>query len=88
MEQSYLKDDFLIPHRIELKFKSINMRKIFVSILFITTSISFAQSAIATTEDGKRVLLRDNNTWYYESKAVVSENDCILESNYVEPKSE
>jgi hypothetical protein len=70
------------------------MKKIFISILFITSSISFAQSAMATTEDGKRVLLRDNNTWEYidssPSKTVktTASNRCNLAANYIEPKTD
>lgn len=41
------------------------MKKSFISILFITSTISMAQSKIATTEDGKRVLLKSNFTWEY-----------------------
>ncbi|MEZ7500751.1 DUF3157 family protein [Flavobacterium sp. Arc3] len=64
------------------------MKKLFISILFIVSSISIAQSATATTEDGKKVVLKSDKTWDYISKTVVSENDCTLEPNYVEPKSE
>ena len=64
------------------------MKKLFVSILFIASTISIAQSKIAITEDGKKVILKSDKTWDYVDKTVVSEKDCILESNYVEPKSE
>jgi hypothetical protein len=68
------------------------MKKLFVSILLIASTISIAQSKIATTEDGKRVLLRDNNTWEYidsnPSKSVKqsSSNRCNLSADYTEPK--
>lgn len=68
------------------------MKKLFISILFIVSSISIAQSAIATTEDGKRVLLRDNNTWEYidsnPSKTVnpSTSSRCNLSADYSEPK--
>jgi hypothetical protein len=66
------------------------MKKLFVSILFITTTISFAQSIIATTENGRRVLLRKNNTWEYidsESKKEnrdIAEKGCDFGKDFVE----
>lgn len=66
--------------------------KTLLSITFIIMSFfSFAQSKIATTEDGKRVLLRENNTWEYidsNSKIEKSETSmkCNLGADFKEPK--
>ena len=67
------------------------MKKLIICILIILSNLSSAQSKIATTEDGKRVLLRDNNTWEFidgNSKPDTKnpDNKCNLPANYVEPK--
>lgn len=54
---------------------------------FLLLSItSFAQDKTATTEDGKRVILKSDKTWEYDTKTV-AENDCKLEPNFVEKKA-
>lgn len=55
------------------------------SLLFIST-YSFAQDISAITTDGKKVILKQNKTWEYDTKSTTSENDCVLEANYKEPK--
>lgn len=64
------------------------MKIFLLSILLFIFSFSFAQNISATTAEGKKVILKPNKTWEYDTKTTVSENDCVLESNYVEPKSE
>lgn len=64
------------------------MKKTFIYCFLIVSTISIAQNKKATTEDGRKVVLKSDKTWEYEDKATVSENDCVLEANYVEPKSE
>lgn len=68
------------------------MKKLFISILFITSTISMAQSKIATTEDGKRVLLKNDFTWEYldsgiQKNAGDTKNQCDLGKDYKEPKT-
>ena len=67
------------------------MKKLFIYSFIIFSSLTFAQSKIATTEEGKRVLLRENNTWEYidskgKTETKISENKCNLDNSYVEPK--
>lgn len=64
------------------------MKKIFIFSLLLASTFTFAQNKIATTEDGKKVILKSDKTWEYDTKTIISENDCVLEPNYVEPKSE
>ena len=55
---------------------------------FILLSItSFSQNKTATTEDGKKIILKSDYTWEYSTKTTVSENDCNLEPNFVEKKT-
>ena len=65
-------------------------KQIFLTSFILITFLSNAQNKIATTEDGKRVLLRDNNTWEFIDNTVnkkeVSSNDCNLDTNFKEPK--
>ena len=69
------------------------MKKLFTLCFIVLSSFAFSQNKIATTENGKRVLLRDNNTWEYIdsnelSKEKSPDSKCNLAANYVEPKSE
>lgn len=63
------------------------MKNLLLTGLFFTSAFSFAQDISATTSDGKKVILKSNKTWEY-TKTTTSENDCVLDANYVEPKSE
>ncbi|MDI9309124.1 MAG: hypothetical protein QM535_02815 [Limnohabitans sp.] len=67
------------------------MNKLLIISFLFLSFFTFSQSKIATTEDGKRVLLRENNTWEYidvKGKAELdkSTDKCNLASDYVEPK--
>lgn len=69
------------------------MRKsILMGFLFVS-GISFAQSTIATTESGRRVLLKKNNTWEYidgETKKdtkVIAEKGCDFGKDFIEVKA-
>jgi hypothetical protein len=64
------------------------MKKLFIYSLLFSSSLTFAQNKIATTVDGKKVILKSDKTWVYERKSKTTENDCVLDTNYVEPKSE
>lgn len=63
------------------------MKKLIILGLILTSTLAFSQNKSATTEDGKKVILKSDKTWEYDIK-VTSENDCVLDANYVEPKSE
>ena len=64
------------------------MKKLFLYSLLLASTLTFAQNKTATTDDGKKVILKSDKTWEYDSKSTSSENDCVLDANYVEPKSE
>lgn len=64
------------------------MKKLFIYSLLFASTLTFAQNKIATTEDGKKVILKSDKTWEYDTKSTTSENDCVLDTNYLEPKSE
>jgi hypothetical protein len=67
------------------------MKNLFLIILFMFTVIISAQSKIAITEDGKKVLLNSNNTWQYidsdSKKEEGSKDICNLGQDYKEPKT-
>lgn len=73
-----------------------NMQQIVLFIfLFFSFSVTFAQLKIATTEDGRRVLLKDDNTWeYIDQEAKKNEDkldksvECNLPENFKEPEGE
>ena len=67
------------------------MKKLISFGLLISSTISLAQSTIATTQYGRRVHLKKNNTWEYIDSTVknevkVSAKDCDLGKDYIEPK--
>lgn len=63
------------------------MKILLLSGFLLFSITSFAQNKTATTEDGKKVTLKSDKTWEYDTKTKVSENDCNLESNFVEKKT-
>ena len=62
------------------------MKKLIFINLFLITSLSFAQTKIATTEDGKKVLLKDDKTWEYLNPETKPTNTCVVEDGFKEPK--
>ena len=62
------------------------MKKLIFINLFLITSLSFAQTKIASTEDGKKVLLKDNKTWEYLNPETKPTNACVVEDGFIEPK--
>ena len=73
------------------------MKTIFFSFLFLISSFGFAQNNhIVKTEDGRRVLLKDNFTWEYIDvlkpgntpmvKKSISPNSCVTDVNFKEPR--
>ena len=61
------------------------MKKILLICTLLITTLSFSQTKIATTEDGKKVILKENNTWQY-ANASESKNTCTVDENFKEPK--
>lgn len=62
------------------------MKKILSFCLFTISTITLSQSKTAITEDGKKVILKSNKTWEYDNDSANSQNDCVLEANFKEPK--
>lgn len=67
-------------------------KSILMALLFISV-ISMAQNKKATTEDGKKVILKNDNTWEYfdvkdkKSQTVTTTTtDCDLGADFVEKK--
>lgn len=47
---------------------------------------SFGQDIKATTEDGKKVILKPNKTWTYDESKTNIKNTCVIETGFKEPK--
>lgn len=63
------------------------MRKNVLLILaLIVSSFAFSQTIIAETEDGKKVLLKNDNTWEYLNPDKSESNGCNLPADFKEPK--
>ena len=63
------------------------MKKLIILGLILTSTLAFSQSKTATTEDGKKVILKDDGTWSY-SESKTDEKTCSIESGFVEPKGD
>ena len=63
------------------------MKKLFIYSLLLATPFTFAQNKTATTEDGKKVILKSDKTWNYDTKTTTYENDCNLGENFKESKT-
>lgn len=61
------------------------MKKLLLLNLLLITTLSFSQTQTATTEDGKKVILNDNNTWQYADGSD-NKNTCNIDKNFKEPK--
>lgn len=62
------------------------MKTIFLLGLLIASSFSFSQT-IATTDEGRKVKLKDDKTWEYIDSTVSNQN-CGTDANFEEPKTE
>ena len=69
------------------------MKKLFICSLLLASALIFAQNKKATTEDGKKVILKSDNTWEYldaEAKklqiASSTTSECNLGADFVEKK--
>lgn len=57
-----------------------------LTILFLLPLFAISQNQTATTEDGKKVTLKSDKTWEYVNSETKSENFCVVEENFKEPK--
>jgi len=62
------------------------MKNLLLIGLFLITAFSFAQDIKATTEDGKKVVLKPNKTWSFDNSKSETKNLCISEVDFKEPK--
>jgi len=61
------------------------MKRLILINFLLLASMSIAQTKIITTEDGKKLLLKEDNTFEYVNDQN-SANSCIIDSDFVEPK--
>tara|TARA_R100001369_G_C3311009_1_gene167324 strand:+ start:1480 stop:1920 length:441 start_codon:yes stop_codon:yes gene_type:complete len=68
------------------------MKFTFTLLLILFTTITFSQTLIATTEDGRRVVLNSDNTWsFIDTKPVQNSTannefpECNLPADFEEP---
>ena len=59
------------------------MEKLFIGSFLLVSTFTFAQNKTAITEDGKKVILKDDKTWDYVN-TTISENNCHLGVDFVE----
>lgn len=70
------------------------MRKTITFLLLFITFSSFSQSIIATTEDGRRVILNEDKTWAFidsepkSSNTVSKFESCSISEDFEEPEGE
>lgn len=59
-------------------------------ITMFTTSLTFGQILVATTEDGRRVILNEDKTWAFIDKVIKEDStnekfpDCNLPADFIE----
>lgn len=56
-----------------------------ILVLFGTFQIAISQTITATTEDGKKVILKEDNTWSY-AKTSTTKVPCTIKKGFKEPK--
>lgn len=72
------------------------MKKLLLIILIALPFVTQAQTLIATTTDGREVLLKEDNTWQFldptakpsNNKTSSSDSDCELPANFEEPEGD
>jgi len=62
------------------------MKKIIFVNLLLMASLSFAQTKIVTTEEGKKLVINEDNTWEYADVNQNSENICVVKDDFQESK--
>ena len=64
------------------------MKKLFLLGLTLFSVCSFGQDIKATTEDGKKVILKADKTWKYEDNQVQDKRKITLEFTHKDPKKQ
>jgi hypothetical protein len=62
------------------------MKEIIITGLLFISMISTAQNKTATTEDGRKVILKSDKTWQYSDEKETVTSDCNLGTGFVEVK--
>jgi hypothetical protein len=62
------------------------MKKLLLIVITMLSIYSFGQNIKATTEDGKKVILKKDKTWSYDETKEEVKNTCEIDSNFKEPK--
>ncbi|MCW1149127.1 DUF3157 family protein [Flavobacterium lacisediminis] len=62
------------------------MKRIFILGVLLVSTYTFAQNKTATTEDGKKVILKSDKTWEYDESKKEAKNTCVIETGFKEPK--
>ncbi|MEL1245823.1 DUF3157 family protein [Flavobacterium sp. DGU11] len=62
------------------------MKTLFTSCLLLFLQIGFCQNIKATTENGKKVLLKDDKTWEYDTSQTLE--SCSTPANFKEPQGD
>lgn len=61
------------------------MKAQFLIASILMATLSFSQTQTATTEDGKKVILNDDNTWQYTNDSN-NKIACNIDKDFKEPK--
>lgn len=61
------------------------MKTQFLIAFLLTATLSFSQTQTATTEDDKKVILNDDNTWKYADGSK-NKSTCNIGKDFKEPK--
>ena len=64
------------------------MRKLFLLGLTLFSVYSFGQDVKATTEDGKKVILKADKTWKYDESKTQEKRKVTLEFTHKDPKKQ
>lgn len=62
------------------------MKKLLLIVITMLSIYSFGQNIKATTEDGKKVILKKDKTWSYDKTKEEVKNTCEIEVDFKEPK--
>ena len=64
------------------------MKKLFILGVLLTSTYTFAQDIKATTEDGKKVILKSDKTWEYSNDKKEEKRKITFEFTHKDPKKQ
>jgi len=62
------------------------MKNLIFILCFLSISFTFAQDIKATTQDGKSVILKSDNTWSYADGSETNDEGCNLGEDFKQSK--